>query len=140
MVVGTGARVFGLAGGSGPGSAAKAAGAVNARLSSLLVLTGVATVRDLIAAPAGSRPDFIGRDLRALQLAHPAATEVAGEGRCGPVRAVIVGGEVRLDGPESAGPDGLDGLRSVCALAWSEAGAKLELAAYDHVSSMFDLK
>lgn len=116
------------------------AGAVNAKLRSLLVLTGVSSVRDLIGAPREARPDFIGRDLSALQRAHPAAVAGSDEARCGAVRAVIEGAEIALEGADSAGEDGLDGLRAVCALAWSDDGAGLDRKAYDNVSTHFDVK
>jgi HAD superfamily hydrolase (TIGR01450 family) len=115
------------------------AGARNARLESLLVLTGVSGAADLIAAPVGARPDYIGRDLRAVQYAHQAAFAVSGAARCGEARAVIDGSAVRLDGPAFPGPDGLDGLRALCCLAWSEAGAQLDDAAYGEVLSHLDL-
>jgi HAD superfamily hydrolase (TIGR01450 family) len=115
------------------------AGAIRADLTSLLVLTGVSSVSDLIAAPAGSRPDYIGRDMRALHAVHSAAVAGSGEARCGSVRAVIVGAEVRLDGLNSAGADGLDGLRAVCALAWSNVGNQLDTSAYEKVTIAFDL-
>jgi ribonucleotide monophosphatase NagD (HAD superfamily) len=51
------------------------AGANAAGLPSLLVLTGVATPADLLAAPVAARPTYIGRDLRALS-----AAELAGDG------------------------------------------------------------
>jgi HAD superfamily hydrolase (TIGR01450 family) len=41
-------------------------GAVRAGMDSLLVLTGVTTPDDLLAAPAGSRPTWVAPDLRAL--------------------------------------------------------------------------
>lgn len=41
-------------------------GAHNAGMDSLLVLTGVHGVRDAVAAPAGARPTWVARDLRAL--------------------------------------------------------------------------
>jgi ribonucleotide monophosphatase NagD (HAD superfamily) len=42
------------------------AGAVAASLPSLLVLTGVSSAADLLAAPADQRPTYIGRDLGVL--------------------------------------------------------------------------
>ncbi len=42
------------------------AGAVQAKMDSLLVLTGVATPSDVLAAPKGSRPTWIATDLRGL--------------------------------------------------------------------------
>jgi glycerol-1-phosphatase len=96
------------------------AGARAAGLPSLLVLSGVSSATDLLAAGPASRPDHIGRDLGALSLAHPAAEGGSGVATCGATRASIARGAVRLE--QSAGeatPDGLDGLRALCALAWS---------------------
>jgi glycerol-1-phosphatase len=42
------------------------AGANAARLPSLMVLTGVSTASEVVYAPAGRRPTYIGRDLRSL--------------------------------------------------------------------------
>lgn len=72
------------------------AGANAAGMSSLLVLTGVSTAEDLIAAPPAHRPTYVGADLRAL--AAPAARITDG---------------VTLH-------DGLDDLRERCRVAWRE--------------------
>lgn len=48
-------------------------GAVRAGCDSLLVLSGVTDAADLLAAPDGRRPTYVGLDLRALLVAHPAA-------------------------------------------------------------------
>ncbi len=47
-------------------------GAVRAGCDSLLVLTGVADEAALLAAPEGRRPTYVGLDLGALLVAHPA--------------------------------------------------------------------
>lgn len=47
-------------------------GAVRAGCDSLLVLTGVTDEAALLAAPEGRRPAYVGLDLRALLLPHPA--------------------------------------------------------------------
>ena len=47
-------------------------GAVRAGCDSLLVLTGVTDEAALLAAPPGRRPPYVGRDLGALLVAHPA--------------------------------------------------------------------
>lgn len=83
------------------------AGAARARLPSLLVLTGVSSVADLLAAGPGLRPDYLAADLRALID--------------GPV-AVTRASHARPDPAEAAHPD--DWLRSVAAAtrsAWAAA-------------------
>jgi hypothetical protein len=47
------------------------AGARATGLPSLLVLSGVATPGQLLRAPAEARPDYLGRDLRAVGVPHP---------------------------------------------------------------------
>ena len=73
------------------------AGAAAAGFPSLLVLTGVSTAADLLAAPPELRPTYVARDLSALA------------GAAAPIQ--------RSD----AAPvdDGLDGLRDTCRHAWS---------------------
>jgi ribonucleotide monophosphatase NagD (HAD superfamily) len=71
------------------------AGATAAGLDSLLVLTGVSTADDLVAAAPGQRPTYVGRDLRAL--AGP-PVPIAAEAEAG---------------------DGLDDLRARCRRAWA---------------------
>jgi glycerol-1-phosphatase len=87
------------------------AGALAADLPALLVLTGVSTAADLLAASAESRPTYLGRDLGALTIRHPA---------------------VDADGTVHRAPgdtdDGLDGLRSAAARAWSGQLATAEYA------------
>ena len=46
-------------------------GAVNAGLDSLLVLTGVTGLAELVAAGPGSRPTYLSVDLRGLAEPHP---------------------------------------------------------------------
>ena len=47
-------------------------GAVNAQIDSLLVLTGVTGLTELVAAPPGARPSYLSVDLGGLLTAHPA--------------------------------------------------------------------
>ncbi|GAA1942998.1 HAD-IIA family hydrolase [Amycolatopsis minnesotensis] len=88
------------------------AGAVTAEMTSLCVLTGVATPALLLEAAHGERPDHLGRDLSAL-------TE--------PVEQLTIGRrdgwDVRVDGEAlrvrgDGGADELDLLRALCAVAW----------------------
>jgi glycerol 3-phosphatase-2 len=78
------------------------AGACAADIPALLVLTGVSSAADLLAAPPEQRPTYVGRDLSALDRRHP---------------AVEADGTVHRD--DSDVDDGLDGLRSAAARAWS---------------------
>ena len=87
-------------------------GAVRGGADSLLVLTGVTDVAGLLAAPAGSRPTYVGRDLRGLLVPQP-EVEVEGEtARCGASTASATGGVLRGDATDD------DGLRALAALAW----------------------
>jgi HAD superfamily hydrolase (TIGR01450 family) len=95
------------------------AGAVAVALPSLLVLTGVSTAADLLAAGPESRPTYLGRDLSALTTPHP---------------AVDTDGTVHRETGDS--DDGLDGLRSVAARAWSGALAPDQ---YDAALETLDL-
>jgi HAD superfamily hydrolase (TIGR01457 family) len=103
-------------------------GAVRAGTDSLLVLTGVSTAADVLAAPAGARPTYLARDLRGLLGPHPAP--VAGEGgaTCGGWRAVYDGAAVRLErcAADRDGDDGLDPLRAMCAAAWARGAGRIE--------------
>jgi HAD superfamily hydrolase (TIGR01450 family) len=109
-------------------------GAVRGGADSLLVLTGVVTVVELLAAPVGSRPTYVARDLRGLLEPQPAVHVdlEGGTSRCFDAvarcedRAISAswnGGRADL-GPGAA-PDDLPvaALRAACALAWSQADA-----------------
>jgi hypothetical protein len=95
------------------------AGATNAGLPSLVVLTGVSQPRDLLSARAGERPTYVGADLRALTRAAPDVEVTESEAHCGDVTVTVTGDVTRADGRSAPHTDGLDGLRAACALAWS---------------------
>lgn len=77
------------------------AGAVNADLDSLLVLSGSHGVTELLIATPGQRPTHLGHDLRAL-LDAPLVVEPVPEGnRCGSVRAYVSGRELIIEGSGS---------------------------------------
>jgi len=102
---------------------------------SLLVLTGVTGPADLLAASALHRPNFLGRDLSGLLLAHPEPRVHAGTATLGAWTATRDGDRLGLaaNGSEAGTPDGLDALRVLCAAAWdvsAEAG-KLNFAGAD---------
>ena len=120
-------------------------GAVRAGCASLLVLTGVTGPAELLAAPPGSRPTFLGRDLRSLLTSHPAVEVADGQARCGrwvatwgsdagrgEERAGSKGVTVRLARSDRSGPepgagagsdDELDALRSLAAASWAVTDA-----------------
>ncbi|AQZ60974.1 4-nitrophenylphosphatase [[Actinomadura] parvosata subsp. kistnae] len=89
-------------------------GASNARVESLLVLTGVATAADVLTAEPRHRPTYVGEDLGALLQPYPEVRD----GACGGWRAEWRDGVLRLDGEGSR----IDGLRAACAAAWAAAG------------------
>ncbi|MCC3769465.1 HAD-IIA family hydrolase [Streptomyces sp. UNOC14_S4] len=95
-------------------------GAYAGGVDSLLVLTGVTTAAELLAAAPKHRPTYVAEDLRGLLEAQPAVEEAGGSGfRCGGWTASAVGDELLLAG--SGEP--VDGLRALCGAAWAAAGA-----------------
>jgi HAD superfamily hydrolase (TIGR01450 family) len=97
-------------------------GAFNGGVDSLLVLTGVTDVAQLLAAVPEHRPTYVAADLRGLLVGQP---EVVADGDggyvCGGWRASVSGGELVLDGTPGEGADVLDAVRALCGAAWSEA-------------------
>ncbi|MBV6702823.1 HAD-IIA family hydrolase [Kitasatospora aureofaciens] len=100
-------------------------GAFNGGVDSLLVFTGVTTPVQLLAARAEHRPTYLAADLRGLLTPHPAVTAADGGFRCGGWVARAEDGVLRLDG---AGADRWDGLRALCAAAWTALDADGEPA------------
>ena len=97
-----------------------------ARWDSLLVMTGVTTVTELLNAPAEHRPTYLACDLRGLLDPHPEVVVDAIGARCGDWLARRRDGaraEVELIGDGPA----FDGLRAVLALSWSADDAGEEL-------------
>jgi HAD superfamily hydrolase (TIGR01450 family) len=93
---------------------------------SLLVLTGVSTLADLIEAPPALRPTYLGRDLLALLAPAPDVTLMEGAARCGRWTASIASGALswsQESGGERLGEDGLDAFRAGVALTWSRRDA-----------------
>ncbi|WP_016905158.1 HAD hydrolase-like protein [Streptomyces xiaopingdaonensis] len=95
-------------------------GAYAGGVPSLLVLTGVTDGAQLLAAPPAHRPTYVAADLRGLLEPHPRVdVEEEGAGTCGGWRARLAGDELALEGEGEP----IDGLRALCAAAWSAAGA-----------------
>lgn len=88
-------------------------------VDSLLVLTGVTTAAQLLAAEPRHRPTYVAADLRGLLAAQPEVTAADGGGhRCGGWTASVAGDALDLDGDGEP----VDGLRALCAAAWTEGG------------------
>ena len=88
-------------------------GARRAGTDSLLVLTGVTRLPELLAAPPELRPTYVSADLRGLLVAHPEVVVDGDVARCRDATAWCEGGHWR------ASDDSDDGVRAQCALAWA---------------------
>ncbi|MGC3000913.1 HAD hydrolase-like protein [Streptomyces sp. G35A] len=93
-------------------------GAFNGEVDSLLVLTGVTDGAQLLAAPPRHRPTYVDADLRGMLTGQPEVAGADGAFRCGGWTAKAGAGRLELDGDGAA----LDGLRALCAAAWTAAG------------------
>ncbi|MFI7275232.1 HAD hydrolase-like protein [Streptomyces sp. NPDC049879] len=93
-------------------------GAYAGGVDSLLVLTGVTTPAVLLAARPDHRPTYVAADLRGLLVPHPEVVRDGDGWRCGGVRALVRDGRLAVEGEG----DALDGLRALCAAAWTDAG------------------
>jgi HAD superfamily hydrolase (TIGR01450 family) len=93
-------------------------GAVGGGVDSLLVLTGVTDGRQLLAARPDHRPTYVAADLRGLLTGQPEVADADGGFRCGGWTAKAAGERLELTGSG----DALDGLRALCAAAWTAAG------------------
>lgn len=94
-------------------------GAFNGEVDSLLVLTGVTDGAQLLSAPPRHRPTYVDADLRGLLTGQPEVTGDADDGfRCGGWTATAGEDRLELEGDGGA----LDGLRALCAAAWTAGG------------------
>jgi glycerol 3-phosphatase-2 len=103
-------------------------GAVRGGADSLLVLTGVTKPADVLLAPPQRRPAYISADLSGLNASHPEVTAADGAFCCGGWTAAVVSASARAAaGGGAAGEwltvsgagDWVDGLRALCAAAWT---------------------
>ena len=94
-------------------------GAYAGAVDSLLVLTGLTGAAALLTARPEHRPTYVARDLRGLLEPQP---EVTGDLRtgfgCAGWRVTVGATELELDGQGEP----LDGLRALCAGAWTAGG------------------
>ncbi|WP_406265712.1 HAD-IIA family hydrolase [Streptomyces sp. NBC_00191] len=93
-------------------------GAFNGGVDSLLVLTGVTDGAQLLAAPPEHRPTYVDADLRGMLTGQPEVAETDGGFMCGGWTASVRDDALALDGEGEP----LDGLRALCAAAWTQAG------------------
>jgi len=100
--------------------------AVRSGADSLLVLTGVTQPLDAVLAPPRHRPTYLAEGLPGLLGPHPGVTVTGAAAACGGWRAAVHGGQVTLTGSGAA----IDGLRALCAAAWSAGGVTEEAAAH----------
>ncbi len=99
-------------------------GAVRVGADSMLVLTGVTGPAEAVLAPRHQRPTYLAPDLTGLLEPHPPVTVSGDEFRCGGWSARLPGVQGSQDGHparlEIAGRGAaIDGLRALCAAAWS---------------------
>lgn len=96
------------------------AGARAAGFPGLHVFTGVSSARDALLATPEERPSFVGADLRALLVPHP-APERGPDGWwvCGGAASRVDSGAVELDPAPLDGGVSVDSVRAACAAVWS---------------------
>ncbi|TWG97854.1 HAD superfamily hydrolase (TIGR01450 family) [Nocardioides sp. J9] len=109
-------------------------GARNAGLDSLLVLTGVTGLAELVAAPPALRPSYLAGDLAGLDRAHPAPEPDGRDWGLGGWRARVVDGRLEVEALDggSAEQDPDDAWRVAAAAAWQhldDTGAVVDITA-----------
>jgi HAD superfamily hydrolase (TIGR01450 family) len=110
-------------------------GAVATGSDSLLVLTGVTGLEELVSAPPGLRPSYLSADLAGLGTPHPAPAQRDGSWQCGGWTACVDDGALRVSG--DGGPD--DWWRAVACAAWTHldtTGASAAVAGLQPPSSV----
>ncbi|MDE3723774.1 HAD-IIA family hydrolase [Nocardiopsis sp. N85] len=90
-------------------------GAIVHGAAGLLVLSGVTTPLDLLAAPEHQRPDYLSWDVSGMNHTHPAVDLLDNGARCGGWTVTLIDGAPALTGSG----DRLDGLRALCAAVWA---------------------
>jgi glycerol-1-phosphatase len=101
-------------------------GAVRGGADSLLVLTGVTGPVELLLAPKERRPAYVAADLSGLNAGHPEVAARDGGFGCAGWTAAVAGAGAGSDGRGGGGwltvsgsGAWIDGLRALCAAAWS---------------------
>jgi hypothetical protein len=91
------------------------AGAINAGVDSLLVLTGVTGLAELVAARPEERPTYVARDLRGLLTTHDRPELSGAETSSGGWRLAVAQGRIEVSGEGSVD----DWWRGVACAAWA---------------------
>jgi len=99
-------------------------GAVNAGCDSLLVMTGVSGLDELVAVQAGRRPTYVAADLGGLLEPHVAPTEQGTAAQLGGWQANVEGGRLVVDGAGSVD----DWWRVVATAGWAHLDETSEVA------------
>ncbi|RCV54237.1 HAD-IIA family hydrolase [Marinitenerispora sediminis] len=107
-------------------------GATNRGVDSLLVLSGVTTPAQLLLAGPRHRPSYLAHDIGGVNLGHPPTGVAAGRARCGGWTAACRAGRLELSGHG----DRLDGLRALCAAAWSAPGGADQAAVREPLAQL----
>lgn len=89
-------------------------GAVTHGAAGMLVLSGVATPAEVLAAPEHRRPHYLAWDVSGMNEAHPGVEQEGATVRCRGWAVTVDGSGVELSGSGER----LDGLRALCAAVW----------------------
>ena len=113
------------------------AGAVNAGLTSLLVLSGICSAKQAVLASVGQRPDLIAADLQGLVTEQVFIRDIANSGQRWEHRGwsarvedsvVVVTAPAQDHGPSA---DGVDGVRCAAAAAWAQEDQVVDVVGLD---------
>ena len=113
------------------------AGAVNAGLTSLLVLSGICSPRQAVLASVGQRPDLIAADLQGLMTEQVFVRDIANSGQRWEHRGwsahledsvVVVTAPVQDQGQSA---DWVDGVRCAAAAAWAQEDQVVDVVGLD---------
>ncbi len=115
------------------------AGANRIGADSLLVLTGVSDLDQLVRAEPRMRPTFVACDLGGLEQVHEQVRTEGEATRCGGWSVHVEGGDLRVDDPTGGRPEGEPAatslLRCAVAAAWRHRDAGRKPARTDHVAN-----
>jgi glycerol-1-phosphatase len=104
------------------------AGAVNAGLDSMLVLSGTHRAEELLGAAPGERPTFVGTDLRAVLRPPVTVSQTGTEFHCGAATASVGEGRLRV---QRNGSTEVEAIWAAAHAAWWAADHGLVLDAGD---------
>ncbi len=96
-----------------------------AGVPTLLVMTGVTSFAEVLAAIPEERPDYLGADLRVLVEPYPQVHCGDGRATCGAASAAESDGRLMLVGTSAQDP--WDGLRAAAAVAWQCADREVTI-------------